>query len=165
MAVGAVSSLLLEGGKPDVSMKEQVLMIKKKLSMQGKVPMTPIYNAFIGIILMKILLGGVTNAENSYLFEWKNFGADGNLSMGDQLSIIAGNLGLILGLVLLVMITLNLVCDIKWMFNFGKKAVGIENLLRRKTNHKMLMFSMGQFRTFFTVFLICYVTLPTFAVP
>ena len=50
---------------------------------------------------------------------------------------------MILALVLLIMLTLNLVCDLKWMFNFGKKAVGIENLLRRKTNHKMFMFSCG----------------------
>ena len=81
--------------------------------------------------------------ENNYLLEWKNFGPEGVLSAGDQISVIVGNLGLILALVLMCMISFNLVCDLKWMFNFGKKAVGIENLLRRKPNHKMFMFSCG----------------------
>ena len=103
---------------------------------------------------MKILLGGYVNQENAYLLKWSNFGWEGSLSTGDQLSIIAGNIGLVLGFVIMLMITLNLVSNIGCMYNFGKKAVGIENLLRRKTNHKMFMFSMGQFKTFVTVYLI-----------
>ena len=63
------------------------------------------------------------------------------------------------------MISVNLVYDVKWMFNFGKKAIGIENLLRRKTNHKMFVFSMGQLKTFVVVYIIIYYTIPTFAVP
>jgi len=63
------------------------------------------------------------------------------------------------------MITCNLVCNLPWMFNFGKKAVGIENLLRRKTNHKMFMFSMGQWKSFITIYIIVFISYPTFAVP
>ena len=128
-------------------------------------PTTPLINAFIGMIFMKILIGGVVNTENSYLLEWKNFGPEGNLSVGDQISILIGIIGLMIGLLLLLMIAANLVMDLSWMFNFGKKAVGLENLLRRKTNHKMFMFSMGQFRTFLQVYIICFITIPSFSVP
>ena len=40
-------------------------------------------NALIGMIFMKILLGGYVNFENNYLLEWNNFGPEGTLSVGD----------------------------------------------------------------------------------
>ena len=72
---------------------------------------------------------------------------------------------MITAVVILMMIAFNLVMDLTWMFNFGKKAVGIENLLRRKPNHKMFLFSMGIWRTFISASIIVFWTLPTMAVP
>jgi hypothetical protein len=95
----------------------------------------------ITVIFIKILLGGIVNSENQYLVNTSNFGPDGALSIGDQASVVLGNVGLLLGLIIMAMIAVNLVCDVSWMYNFGKKANGIENLFRRKTNHKMFMFS------------------------
>ena len=74
-------------------------------------------------------------------------------------------MGLLTAVVLLLMIACNLVMDLTWMFNFGKKVVGTENLLRRKTNHKMFLFSMGIWRTFITVSIVVFWSLPTMAVP
>jgi hypothetical protein len=55
--------------------------------------------------------------------------------------------------------------DVKWMFAFGKKVVGLENILRRRQNHKWFLFTMGQLRTFTTVYVIVYYSTPNFSVP
>jgi hypothetical protein len=68
-------------------------------------------------------------------------------------------------LIIVVMLTLQLVMDVKWMFAFGKKVVGLENILRRKQNHKWFLFTMGQLRTFTTVYIIVYYSTPYFSVP
>jgi len=65
------------------------------------------------------------------------------LSAGDQISVILGYFGLIGTLVLFIMISVNLVCHVPWMFGFGKQVQGTENILRRKTNHKWFLFSIG----------------------
>lgn len=117
------------------------------------------------MIFLKILLGGIVNCQNDYLIEWSNFGPDGTLSAGDQISIIVGYLGLLIAFIIFGMLVVNLVSHVPWMFNFGKKVVGSENILRRKTNHKWFLFTMGQFKTFATIYIIVFLSTADFAVP
>jgi hypothetical protein len=117
------------------------------------------------MMYMKILLGGITNTQNNALLEWKNFGSEGVLSSGDQFSIIFGNLCFLVALVLFTMIAISLVYTPSWMFMFGKKVQGVENLLRRKGNHKWFLFSMGQLKTFMMVYIIVFMSNSNFAVP
>jgi hypothetical protein len=63
------------------------------------------------------------------------------------------------------MLGVNLVSNVPWMFNFGKKVVGTENILRRKTNHKWFLFTMGQFKTFVTIYIIIFYSSANMAVP
>jgi len=68
-------------------------------------------------------------------------------------------------MVLFVMLTVNLVTHVPWMFGFGKQVQGTENLLRRRTNHKWFLFTMGQMRTFLWVYIIVFLATDNFAVP
>lgn len=70
-----------------------------------------------------------------------------------------------LAMALLIMISVNLVYTPPWMFQFGKKVQGVENILRRKGNHKWFLFSMGQIKTFILVYVIVFLSNPNFAVP
>lgn len=108
------------------------------------------------MIFLKILLGGIVNNQNNHLLVWDNFGPNGILSTGDQISILVGNIGLWIALLIMLMICVNMVTEVKWCFGFGKKVVGIENILRRKQNHKWFLFSSGQIRTFITIYVIIY---------
>jgi hypothetical protein len=64
-------------------LSDQVQMIKLKFKKSLSSPMTPTINALIGMVFIKILLGGIVNTENSHLVTWDNFGPYGILSAGD----------------------------------------------------------------------------------
>ena len=52
---------LLEGGTPELSLKEQVLKLRKKYKASLKSPLTPTINAIIAMFFMKLLLSGIVN--------------------------------------------------------------------------------------------------------
>lgn len=132
-ALKGAYNLVFEGGETvdPRYYREKILQLRKKWELLIKAPITPTVNTFIGTVFMKMLLGGITNAQNNNLLKWNNFGPNGTLSLGDQVSIIFGNLCLVLALTIMVMISVNLVYTPPWMFQFGKKAQGVENILRR----------------------------------
>jgi hypothetical protein len=132
-----------EGGSPvEVNFKDQILKLKKRYSLSMNSPITPTINCFVGMLFMKLLLAGIVNSQNNGLLVWGNFGPNGVLSAGDQWSIIIGNICLVIALILLTMMSVNLVYTPSWMFAFGKKAQGVENLLRRQANHKWFLFTL-----------------------
>ena len=106
--------------------------------------MSQTINTIIALLYIKILMAGIVNSQNYDLLKASNFGPNGYLSVGDQFSVVFGIACMIAALVLFVMISVNLTTDVPWMYNFGKKVVGIENILRRQTNHRWFMFSMCQ---------------------
>jgi hypothetical protein len=79
--------------------------------------------------------------------------------------VLVGNFALLGAVGLFVMLVVNLMSHVPWMFAFGKKVVGIENIFRRKTNHKWFLFSMGQIKTFIWVYIIVFLANDNFAVP
>ena len=58
------SLLLMEGGTPEIPISEQVLIIKNKYSASTAVPKTPLINAFIVTVYIKMLLAGWVNFDN-----------------------------------------------------------------------------------------------------
>ena len=55
-------------------------MLKMKYRASMKSPITPTINAIIGMLFLKVLMGGIANTQNSDLFLWGNFGPKGALS-------------------------------------------------------------------------------------
>ena len=128
-------------------------------------PMTPTINSVIALLFIKILMAGIVNSQNYDLLKASNFGPNGNLSVGDQFSMVFGIGCMICALVIFIMISVNLVTDVPWMFNFGKKVVGIENILRRQMNHRWFMLSIAQLQTFIWIYIIIFLATPNFSVP
>jgi hypothetical protein len=77
---------------------------------------------------LKLLLSSFSNTQNSHMYEMKNFGTKGSLGVGDQINLIAGIGFLIVSFMLVVMLTVTLVSSVPWMFAFGKKVKGTENI-------------------------------------
>lgn len=58
----AAGALPFEGGQREtINFAAQVKQFKKKYKASMKAPMTPTYNAIIGMFFLKILLGGIVN--------------------------------------------------------------------------------------------------------
>lgn len=161
-AVGAVANMF-EGG--EVSLATQVKGFRVKYKNSMKAPLTPTINAIIGMFYLKILMGGIVNTQNADLLQAKNFGPNGILSAGDQFSVIFGYCGLVGALIIFIMLTVNLMVHVPWMFDFGKKVIGTEFILTRTANHKWFMFTMGQMKTFITIYIIVFYATANFTVP
>jgi hypothetical protein len=56
-----------EGGTPEPSLASQVTMVRRKFRLSQKAPLTPTINAFIGMIYIKLLTGGIVNQQNNHL--------------------------------------------------------------------------------------------------
>ena len=108
-----------------------------------KSPMTPTINAIIAMLFMNFFMAGILNTQNKDLMKWTNFGPNGMLALGDQINLILGWVLLLGSLCLFVLLIVTLVVEVPWMYNFGKKVMGTENILRRKTNHKWFLFTMS----------------------
>lgn len=91
-----------------------------------------VINSILAVVYMKLLIASIVNTQNSELLKSSNFGSNGNLSTGDQISIIIGLIGLLGAFVIYIMLVVTLFSHVPWIFNFGKKVKGIENILRRK---------------------------------
>jgi len=72
--------------------------------------------------------------------------------------------GLIFVATLMIMLTINLVSD-GYVYNFGKQREGIDNIWRRRANHKWFLFTYGMYRRFAFVCLTYFLKHPTLAVP
>jgi len=132
-----------EGGASDISIADQVVLLKKRYRNSMKSPMTPTYNAVISMLFMNFFMAGILNTQNADLMKWSNFGPNGMLKVGDQINLLLGWVLLLGSLTLFVALIVNIVCHVPWMFNFGKKVVGTEYILKRKTNHKWFLFTMA----------------------
>lgn len=117
------------------------------------------------MLYLKMLLTSFTNSQNEWLLTSKNFGVNGNLSTYDQFNIVFGYILFIVCMVIFIMLNINLMGDVPWMYSFGKRVQGRENILRRKANHKWFLFTMAQYRTIFSAMLIMFAGSPSFAVP
>jgi len=56
----SAASVLMEGG--EITVEQQVRVLKKKYSASLKSPITPTINAIIGMLYIKILMGGIVNS-------------------------------------------------------------------------------------------------------
>jgi hypothetical protein len=76
-----MSIMGFEGGEEDTG--KRVAMIKKKFKTGKKSAMTPTINAFISMYFLRALLTSLSSSQNEHLFDIKNFGASGHLSLAD----------------------------------------------------------------------------------